>query len=90
VRHAAIGSAQWLLVAAGLALLGYVLSRLWSVLLPVILGLLVTTVLWPATRFLRTHRSPPAVAAAATVIGFLALLSPSPALMFDVSVPGHA
>jgi predicted PurR-regulated permease PerM len=75
VRHTAIGSAQVLLIAAGVALLGYVLSRLWSVLLPVILGLLVTRVLWPATRFLRAHRWPPAVAASATVIGFLALLT---------------
>ena len=75
VRSTAIVSAQLLLIAAGLALLGYVLGRFWSVLLPAILGLLVTTVLWPAARFLRAHRWPPAAAAGATLIVFLILLS---------------
>jgi predicted PurR-regulated permease PerM len=74
VRHTAIGSAQLILIAAGLTLVGFVLSRLWSVLLPVILGLLVTTVLWPVARFLRAHRWPPAAAAGVTVVAFLALL----------------
>jgi predicted PurR-regulated permease PerM len=47
---------------------------LWSILLPIVLGLLITTVLWPLTRFLRSHRWPPAVAAATVLIGSLAAL----------------
>jgi predicted PurR-regulated permease PerM len=76
VRHAtrtlAIASAQLLLIAAAVVVLGYVLGKLWVVLLPVVLGLLITTVLWPPARFLRRHGWPPALAAAVVLLGFLA------------------
>src|ERR687889_646365 len=36
--------------------------------------LLIATVLWPATRFLRNHRWPPALAASTVLIAALALL----------------
>jgi predicted PurR-regulated permease PerM len=39
-----------------------------------VLGLLITTVLWPPTRFLRNHRWPAALAAAVVLLGFLAVL----------------
>jgi predicted PurR-regulated permease PerM len=39
-----------------------------------VLGLLLTTVLWPAVRYLRAHRWPPALAAAVVLLTFLALL----------------
>src|SRR3712207_8563743 len=48
------------------------MGKLWSILLPIVLGLLIATVLWPATRFLRRHGWPPALAAAAVLLGFLA------------------
>jgi predicted PurR-regulated permease PerM len=73
-RTLAIASWRFLLITAALVVIGYVLGRLWSILLPVVLGLLIATVLWPATRFLRTHRWPPALAASVVLIGFLALL----------------
>jgi predicted PurR-regulated permease PerM len=71
-RTLAIASAQLLLIAAAVYLLFWVLGRLWSILLPIVLGLLIATVLWPATRFLRRHRWPPALAAATVLLGFLA------------------
>jgi predicted PurR-regulated permease PerM len=71
-RTLAVASAQFLLIVAAMVVLGYVLGRLWSILLPIVLGLLIATVLWPATRFLRNHRCPPAVAAATVLLAFIA------------------
>ncbi|HEX2075710.1 MAG TPA: AI-2E family transporter [Geodermatophilus sp.] len=74
-RTLAIVSAEMLLIVAGLVVVGYVLGRLWVILLPIVLGLLITTVLWPPTRFLRAHGWPPALAATAVLLGFLTLFS---------------
>jgi predicted PurR-regulated permease PerM len=73
-RTLAVASAQLLLIVAGVIVIGYVLGKLWVILLPIVLGLLFTTVLWPPTRFLRRHGWPPALAAAVVLIGFLAVL----------------
>jgi predicted PurR-regulated permease PerM len=72
LRALAITAAQLLVVLAALYVLMYVLGRLWVILLPIVLGLLIATVLWPATRFLRAHRWPPALAAATVLLAFLA------------------
>jgi predicted PurR-regulated permease PerM len=71
-RNLAIASAQLLLIAAATYLLFWILGKLWSILLPIVLGLLIATVLWPATRFLRKHRWPPALAASAVLLAFIA------------------
>ena len=71
LRKLAITSAQLLVVLAAVVVLGYVLGRLWGILLPVVLGLLFATVLWPPTRFLRNHGWPPALAASTVLLGFL-------------------
>jgi predicted PurR-regulated permease PerM len=71
-RSLAIAAAQFLLIAAALYLLFWVLGKLWSILLPIVLGLLIATVLWPATRFLRRHRWPPALAASVVLLAFIA------------------
>jgi predicted PurR-regulated permease PerM len=71
-RKLAIASAQFLLIVAALVVIGNILGRLWSILLPVVLGLLIATVLWPATRFLRKHRWPPALAAVTVLVAFIA------------------
>jgi predicted PurR-regulated permease PerM len=70
-RRVAIASAQLLLISAALVVVGWVVGRLWVVLLPVVLGLLFSTVLWPATRFLRKHGWAPALAAATVLLVFL-------------------
>jgi len=74
VRRVAVLSVELLAIAVGVYVLGLVLGRFWSVLLPVVLGLLFSTVLWPATRFLRRHSFPPALAAATVLLVFLAAL----------------
>ena len=71
-RSLAVASAELLLIVGGLIVLGYVLGKLWVILLPVVLGLLFTTVLWPPTRFLRNHGWPSALAALTVLITFLA------------------
>ncbi|GAB3319170.1 AI-2E family transporter [Geodermatophilus aquaeductus] len=73
-RTLAIASAQLLLICAAIVVIGWVLGKLWVILLPVILGLLFATVLWPATRFLRRHHWPPALAAAVVLLLFLGLI----------------
>ena len=80
----AIASAQFLLIAAAVVVLFWVLGKLWSILLPIVLGLLIATVLWPTTRFLRKHRWPPALAAStvllaavAILVGIIAAIAPS-------------
>ncbi len=71
-RTLATAAAQFLLVVAALIVLGYVLGKLWVILLPIVLGLLIATVLWPPTRFLRKHGWPPALAASLVLLIFLA------------------
>ena len=73
-RSVAIGSAQLILIVIALVILGRVFSIMWVVLLPVVLGLLFTTVMWPVTRFLRSHGWPPGLAAATGLLGFLAVI----------------
>ncbi|MGY0498511.1 AI-2E family transporter [Nocardia sp. FBN12] len=71
--------AKWSLcivaIAAGAWVLGSVAARLWVVLLPIALAIVVTTVLWPLTHWLTRHRWPPALAASATLLGFVAVLA---------------
>jgi predicted PurR-regulated permease PerM len=74
LRRLAIGSAQLLLVVGAVVVVGWVAGRLWVVLLPVVLGLLFTTVLWPPVRFLRRHSWPPALAAATVLLLFIAAI----------------
>ena len=69
----AVYSGRLLLIAAAIYLLFWVLGKLWSILLPVVLGLLIATVLWPATRFLRKHRWPPALAASTVLLAAVAI-----------------
>lgn len=70
--------AKWSLcivaIAAGAWVLGSIVARFWVVLLPVVLAIVVATVLWPPTRWLTRHKFPPALAAAVTLLGFLAIV----------------
>lgn len=72
----AVAGVSWrlLVIAAALWLVGYLLGLVWAVVLPLILAVFVTTLLWPTARFLRKHRWPPALAALTVVVAFLALL----------------
>lgn len=69
-------SARWILIAIALVLLGEVIGKTWGILMPVALALLVTAVLAPiAGTFERYLRFPPALAAAATLVGGVALVT---------------
>ncbi|MFE3546399.1 AI-2E family transporter [Nocardia sp. NPDC059177] len=83
-RGAVIGAgllwlAKWSLcivaIAAGAWVLGWVAAKLWVVLLPVALAVVVATILWPPTRWLTRHKVRPALAASITLLGFLALVA---------------
>ena len=82
-RGAAIGQgftwlATWslrlILVAAAAVVLGLLVGRLWSVVLLVLLALLLASVLWPPTAWLRRRGVAPALAAALVLLTSLALL----------------
>ncbi|UFT00426.1 AI-2E family transporter [Nocardia huaxiensis] len=71
--------AKWSLavvaIAAGAWVLGFLIARLWVAILPMTLALVVATVLWPPTKWLRERGFPPSAAAATTTVGLLAVLA---------------
>jgi putative heme transporter len=74
---------QLLLVAAGIALVGYILLHIRLVVLPVLAALFLATVLMPISDAMRSVRVPPALAAFFTILaaallfaGITALLAP--------------
>ncbi|MET3805951.1 putative PurR-regulated permease PerM [Nakamurella sp. UYEF19] len=68
-------------VAAGTWVVGYVLGRFWSILLPIVLALFVASVLWPTTAWLRNHRWPPALAASVVLLAALLVVGAAIALI---------
>ena len=64
----------FIIVVAGVGLAGYLLKFIWVGLLPVILAILVCTVLFPVTNWLRAHKFPRALASITTLLGFLAII----------------
>ena len=65
--------ARWswrlLLVAGASVVLWWLLAKLWVGVFPVLLALIVATVLWPPTRWLRSKGVPDALAAALVIVG---------------------
>ncbi|GHJ60453.1 hypothetical protein NOK12_29710 [Nocardioides sp. OK12] len=59
---------RWLLVALGAVALGWLVGKGWSIILPVVLALILTTVLQPPARWLERRLRFPAAVAALTVI----------------------
>ncbi|MEU2158911.1 AI-2E family transporter [Streptomyces sp. NPDC019396] len=64
-------SVESLLILVTVAAALWLLGRMWSVVWPLIVGLLLTTLTWPLTRFLRRRGCPPALAASAVTVLFL-------------------
>ncbi|MCW2679614.1 MAG: perM [Frankiales bacterium] len=73
-RAIATASARFLLIVLAVVVLGYLAGKLWVVLLPVLLALLLATVLWPAVRFLRGRGAPDALAALGVLLVALLVL----------------
>ncbi|MGW4641235.1 AI-2E family transporter [Sphaerisporangium sp. NPDC004334] len=71
LRTSARISLEMLLVVLMTAVALWILGRMWSVLWPLVIALLLTTLTWPLTRFLRRHGWPPALAASAVTVLFL-------------------
>lgn len=75
ITWAARWSLRLILVSAGVWLLWTVVGLLWSIIFPVILAVILASVLWPPTSWLRRHRFPPALAAATVVLAGMAVLA---------------
>lgn len=70
----AVWVARALVVLAGLAVLAFIIRSLWSVALPTLLALLLSSILWPANRVMR-RVMPKALAALLSLLGLLALIA---------------
>ncbi|WP_018331021.1 AI-2E family transporter [Actinomycetospora chiangmaiensis] len=67
-------SLRLVLTALGAVLLGLIIGELWSVVLPVLLGLIIATVLEPPATWMRHHGVPSLLAALIVVLGALAIV----------------
>jgi predicted PurR-regulated permease PerM len=74
IASMATWSLRLLLIAAGAYLLSYVVGAAWSVLLPMILALLLSSLLDPVVVWLADHGVKRGLAAALVVVGFLVAL----------------
>ncbi|MCF4007297.1 AI-2E family transporter [Corynebacterium uropygiale] len=75
---------RFIIVAAAAWLLWQGLGYIWTGLLPILLAILVSTVLWPPVKWLRHHKVPSVLATVITMLGafaifggILALIAPS-------------
>ncbi|WP_250291257.1 AI-2E family transporter [Streptomyces atroolivaceus] len=71
LRASARVSGELLLVLVMTAVAVWLLGRMWSIVWPLIVGLLLTTLTWPTARYLRRHGWPPALAASVVTVLFL-------------------
>lgn len=74
-RWAAGWALRFIIFIAAVYILGQILGFVWAGLLPVLLALLVSTVLWPPVKLLRDKlRFPAALATVVVLIGFFAII----------------
>ncbi|WP_328404907.1 AI-2E family transporter [Streptomyces sp. NBC_00390] len=71
LRTSARVSVELLLILVMAAVALWILGRMWSVVWPLIVGLLLTTLTWPLARFLRRRGWHPALAASVVTVLFL-------------------
>lgn len=66
---------RWIIIAIAAYLLVWLVGRLWTIVLPVAIALIVSTVLAPPARFLREKaKFPPALAAVSVILGGFAIV----------------
>jgi putative heme transporter len=75
LRTSALLSLQALVVLLFAWVLLWVLGKVWSAIWPLVVALLLTTLTWPVTRFLRRRGWHPALAASAVTVLFLLVAS---------------
>ncbi|WP_084611538.1 AI-2E family transporter [Tomitella biformata] len=68
-------SLRLILIVGAIWVLDIVVSKAWVVVLPILLAIVLSTVLWPIAGWMQRKRVPPALAAGLTMIGFLAVLA---------------
>ncbi|WCZ39736.1 AI-2E family transporter [Corynebacterium jeddahense] len=73
-RTAAAWALRFIIIVAATAILLYLLKWVWMGLLPILLALIVSTVLWPPVRWMRMHKVPAALAVFIVLIGAFALI----------------
>jgi predicted PurR-regulated permease PerM len=77
LQHAINQLSRWtirlLIIGVGLIALFWVLGWLWSIVLPILFGLLLATILWPPVRLMR-KKLPNALAAAIALLGLLVVM----------------
>ncbi|MFG3490632.1 AI-2E family transporter [Streptomyces sp. NPDC047972] len=81
LRASARISTELLLVLLGTAAVVWLLGRMWSIVWPLVIGLLITTLTWPFARLLRRLGWPPALAASVVTVLFLAVTAGTVALI---------
>ncbi|MFK5583395.1 AI-2E family transporter [Serinicoccus sp. LYQ131] len=75
LRGAAGWAWRFLLVALALAVIFYLIGRVWVGVLPIILALIVSSVLWPFVSWLRARRIPSGLASAIVLVGALGIFT---------------
>lgn len=74
-RWAAGWALRFIIFVAAAFIAGKILGFVWAGLLPILLALLVSTVLWPPVKMMREKlRFPPALAAVVVIIGFFVIM----------------
>ncbi|NLE80044.1 MAG: AI-2E family transporter, partial [Rhodococcus sp.] len=68
-------SAVLVAIALGAFVLGWIIEKFWVILLPVVLAIVVSTVLWPPTRVMRKVGVPAAAAALLSLILFISIFA---------------
>src|SRR5919197_5440349 len=68
-------SLRLIMVVAGAWLIGYLIAALWSIVMPTLLAVILATVLWAPTDWLRRHRFPPAAAAGTVMLAGMVVLA---------------
>jgi len=81
LRTSARVSGELLLVVALSVAVLWLLGRMWPVVWPLVIGLLLTTLTWPPTRFLLRRGLPPALAASLVTVLFLLVAAGTAALI---------
>lgn len=67
-------SAALVVIAAGALVIGWIIEKMWVIVLPVALAIVVATMLWPPTRGMMKRGVPPAAAAGLTLFLFFAIV----------------